>query len=274
MNRRNRRNLRNRNSESQSATPIVSSSTSTVVESEPVEGIVNTTLSRSQRRRRNRRKNKLSGLQSIAPSTAKRSAVEVGTQMIQKFSSPSTQFWLGVAIAGVFGLSNAYFYTGILAGSFSLIFPIAVFGGLAITFVTTYFEVGPVLRKRSAVSALSQLFKAASMPSKLPTVSNRAHHNPRELTDNYRMARKRYESNAMTMRWMAIGIEVLLGILFLGSVGVGMNALLKLVWFVASIFGTEHGLVMSITAGEMELPSVVQKQLNAELSKNQRLELS
>ena len=237
------------------------------------------TPSRSQRRRKSRRQRKAEfrqsqGLMSIAPSTgAKQSAVEWVTNALYSASSHRTQVWIGLGIAGVFGVSNALFYTGLLS-SFALALPIAVVGGLAISAITTYFEVGPVVRKKSGRSALEQLWRMGSRVSKLPNVSRNAHHNPEELRDNYRKTEKRYEEGANRMRWLGIGIEVLLGLTFLGSVGTGMAALWKLVWFIASIFGTEHGVVMAIRAGEMEIPAAARAQLDQEMNRNQRLDLS
>lgn len=234
--------------------------------------------SRSQRRKSNKKRRrealKVSGLQSIAPSTgAKKSAVELITDTLYSASSHRTQVWIGLGIAGVFGISNTLFYTGLL-GSFALALPIAVLGGIAISSITTYFEVGPVVRKKSGRSALEQLWRMGSRVSRLPNVSRNAHHNPQELRDNYRKTEKRYEEGANRMRWLCIGIEVLLALTFLGAVGTGMAALWKLVWFIASIFGTEHGIVMAIRAGEMEIPAAARVQLDQEMSRNQRLELS
>ena len=234
---------------------------------------------RSQRRRNSKRQRKAEfmqsqGLRSIAPSTgAKKSAVECITDSLYSASSHRTQVWIGLGIAGVFGISNALFYSGLL-GSFALALPIALIGGFAISGITTYFEVGPIVRKKSGRSALETLWRMGSRVSKLPTISRNAHHDPQELRDNYRKTEKRYEEGANRMRWMCIGIEVMLGLTFLGSVGTGMAALWKLIWFVASIFGTEHGVVMAIRAGEMEIPAAARAQLDQEMNRNQKLELS
>lgn len=235
--------------------------------------------SRSQRRRKAKRVRKREfeqsqGLRSIAPSTGtKRNAVEWVTDALHSASSHRTQVWIGLGIAAVFGISNALFYSGLLS-SFALALPIAALGGLAISGITTYFEVGPVVRKKSGRSALEQIWRMGARVSRLPNISKNAHHNPQELRDNYRKTEKRYEEGANRMRWICIGIEVLLGLTFLGAVGTGMPALWKLVWFVSSIFGTEHGIVMAIRAGEMELPSAARAQLDRELNRNQALELS
>jgi hypothetical protein len=234
---------------------------------------------RSQRRRKSKKQRKAEfrrsqGLMSIAPSTgAKKSAVEWITGALYSASSHRTQVWIGLGIAGIFGVSNALFYSGLLS-SFSLALPIALIGGIAISAITTYFEVGPVVRKKSGRSALEQIWRMGSRVSKLPTVSRQAHHNPEELRDNYRKTEKRYEEGANRMRWLCIGVEVMLGLTFLGSVGTGTAALWKLLWFVASIFGTEHGVVMAIRAGEMEIPAAARAQLDQEMNRNKRLELS
>ena len=50
--------------------------------------------------------------------------------------------------------------------------------------------------------------------------------------------------------------------LFLGSVGVGVKALMKLLTFIGSIFGTEWGVSLALRAAQFELPPQIREQLN------------
>lgn len=68
------------------------------------------------------------------------------------------------------------------------------------------------------------------------------------------------------MRWGSIGLAVFLGVMFLGAIGVGLAALIRLVLFVGSIFGCEWGVSLAIRSAQWELPPQIRDQFNNLLS--------
>lgn len=185
-------------------------------------------------------------------------------------ASHKTKFWFGVAIALFFGYKNAQFYYELLQTPFGVGVFMALLGGIFIMLLTTYIEVAPVIRVKSTRSALESLFLAASKPSKLPTIAHSQSRDPGELYDDYALTEKRNRESDATWRWMVIGIESLFGLIFITSVGTGIQAVGSILMFVMSIFGCEHGLVMAIRAHEMVLPPAVGNQFRKLIRNNDR----
>lgn len=203
------------------------------------------------------------GLTNLAPSKQPtKGPMEVVGELIYGASSHKGAFWLGVSFAGFFGYQNARFYFGLLQSPFGVMGLGALIGGIAITIATTYFEVAPVIRRKSARSAFEALFRIAAKPQQRPVITDTQYDNPQELYDRHRMAEKRYEQGSNRNRWIVIAVEIFLGLVFMGAVGTGLKALGQLVLFVASIFGTEHGLVMAIRAYDMALPPAIRQQMD------------
>jgi hypothetical protein len=229
----------------------------------------------SKRNRNKQHNQQPKGLTNLAPSKQpSKGAIGVVGELIYGASSHRGAFWLGVGFAAFFGYQNVRFYFQILQNPFGVIGLGALIGSIGITLATTYFEVAPVIRRKSARSAFESIFRIAAKPSTLPTISNKQHHAPQEEYDRYRYAEKRYEDGANIMRWICIAIEIFLGLVFLGSVGTGMKALGALLLFILSIFGTEHGLVMAIRAYDMVLPPAIRQQMDKLLkNSNQPLKL-
>jgi hypothetical protein len=230
---------------------------------------------RNRNKQSNQQQQNGKGLTHLAPSKQpSKGAIGMVGELIYGASSHRGAFWLGVGFAAFFGYQNVRFYFQILQSPFGVIGLGALIGSIGITLATTYFEVAPVIRRKSARSAFESIFRIAAKPSTLPTISNKQHHAPQEEYDRYRMAEKHYEDGANIMRWICIAIEIFLGLVFLGSVGTGMKALGALLLFILSIFGTEHGLVMAIRAYDMVLPPAIRQQMDKLLkNSNQPLKL-
>jgi hypothetical protein len=230
---------------------------------------------RNRNKQRQQQQNSNQGLTHLAPSKQpSKGAIGLVGELIYGASSHKGAFWLGVGFAAFFGFQNCRFYFDLLQRPFGVIGIGALIGGIGITLATTYFEVAPVIRRKSARSAFESIFRIAAKPQQLPHITKEQYHNPQEAYDNYRLTEKRYEDGATTMRWIVIAVEIFLGLVFLGSIGTGMKALGSLVLFVMSIFGTEHGLVMAIRAYDMVLPPAIRQQMDKLLRNgNQPLKL-
>jgi hypothetical protein len=127
---------------------------------------------------------------------------------------------------------------------------------------TTYVEVAPVVRKKSARTALETIYRMAWRPQNLPKVSSQVYKDPEALKDRYRSTELEYEKGQNRNRWVVIALELFVGFLFMGNLGTGIKALGKLILFILSVFGLEHTVVMVIRAYELELPPEARKQLN------------
>ena len=80
--------------------------------------------------------------------------------------------------------------------------------------------------------------------------------------ENYRDSDRKTRNFFKTARWVTIAGEAFVGVMFLGSVGVGVRALFKLLTFIGSIFGTEWGVSLALRAAQFELPPQIREQLN------------
>jgi hypothetical protein len=194
------------------------------------------------------------------------------TKLIETVFSHKGMFWLGVAIALVSFIANLQFYFWLLElfGVSGWGLPLGAFG---ISFGTCLFEVMPTIWGRSRTVQLNQIFSAASKPDELPSL-NPSITNADELIQSYRDSDRKTSSFFKMMRWVAIAAESLLGVLFIGNVGVGGRALIKLLQFIGSVFGVEWGVALAVKAGQFELPPEVRDQLNALIAgQNKKLNL-
>lgn len=170
-------------------------------------------------------------------------------------------FWLGAAIALVSFIANTFFYFGLLTLG-GLTGWQAAIGGAGISFATALFRLMPVILTHSREMTLSQIFSAGAKPKELPELSDKVVGDAEELMRNYRNSDRSTRNFFKTMRWIAIGAESFLGVLFLGGVGVGGRALLKLITFVISSNGLEWGVILALRAAEWELPPAIRRQLD------------
>jgi len=184
------------------------------------------------------------------------------SRLIEGTFSHKGMFWLGVAIALVSFIANAWFYYGLLTLSAGWVYWQAAIGAFMVSFGTTLFEVMPIVWTRSSRNTLEQIFAAGSKPQELPDLNSKVVGDADELMANYRDSDRKTRNFFKTARWFVIAGEAFVGVLFLGSVGVGVRALFKLLTFIASIFGTEWGVSLALRAAQFELPPQIREQLN------------
>jgi len=196
-------------------------------------------------------------------SKGKGSLIWTVTRLLENTFSHKGMFWLGVAIALVAFIANAWFYYGLLTLSASWVPWQAVLGAFGISFGTTLFEVMPVVWSRSHRNTLEQIFAAGSKPQDLPELNGKVVGDADQLMEDYRNSDRKTRSFFKTARWIVIAGEAFVGVLFLGSVGVGIRAIFKLLTFIGSIFGTEWGVSLSLKAAQFELPPQIREQLNS-----------
>ena len=195
-------------------------------------------------------------------SKGKGSLIWTMTRFIENAFSHKGMFWLGVAIALVSFIANAWFYYGLLTLAAGWVPWQAAIGAFGISFGTTLFEVMPIVWTRSHRNTLEQIFSAGSKPQELPELNGKVVGDADELMENYRDSDRKTRNFFKTARWLVIAGEAFVGVLFLGSVGVGVRALFKLLTFIGSIFGTEWGVSLALRAAQFELPPQIRKQLN------------
>jgi len=196
-------------------------------------------------------------------SKPKGSLIWTMSRLIESTFSHKGMFWLGVAIALVSFVANAWFYYGLLTLAAGWVPWQAAIGAFGISFGTTLFEVMPIVWTRSHRNILEQIFSAGSKPENLPELNGKVVGDADELMENYRDSDRKTRNFFKTARWVTIAGEAFVGVMFLGSVGVGVRALFKLLTFIGSIFGTEWGVSLSLRAAQFELPPQIREQLNA-----------
>ena len=195
-------------------------------------------------------------------SKGKGSLIWTMTRFMENAFSHKGMFWLGVAIALASFIANAWFYYGLLTLAADWVPWQAAIGAFGISFGTTLFEVMPIVWTRSHRNTLEQIFSAGSKPQELPELNGKVVGDADELMENYRDSDRKTRNFFKTARWLVIAGEALVGVLFLGSVGVGVRALFKLLTFIGSIFGTEWGVSLALRAAQFELPPQIREQLN------------
>lgn len=188
--------------------------------------------------------------------------LKVAEFMRQAFSHKG-MFWLGVVVAGICFAGNLWFYITLfrdLLPEFSL----WQYGGLGIlaSVSTTLFELMPVVMRRGRKMTLQNIFRAGAAPKELPELNRKVVGDAEELLEEYRNSDRATREFFEAGRWVAIFIETVLGVIFLGSLGSGFGALIRLGLFVASIFGCEWGVTLALRAAEWELPPQIRKQLD------------
>lgn len=196
------------------------------------------------------------------PKTKGSAILKVAEFMRQAFSHKG-MFWLGVVVGGVCFLGNLWFYITLfrdLVPEFAL-WQYVGLGALA-SVATTLFELMPVVMRRGRKMTLQNIFRAGAKPNELPNLNPKVVGDAQELIEDYRNSDKQTREFFEAGRWVAIFIETVLGVIFLGSLGSGFGALIRLGLFVASIFGCEWGVTLALRAAEWELPPQIRKQLD------------
>lgn len=196
------------------------------------------------------------------PKTKDSTILKVAEFMRQAFSHRG-MFWLGVTVACVCFVGNLWFYITLFRDLMPE-FALWQYGGLGIlaSVSTTLFELMPVVMRRGRKMALHNIFRAGAKPRELPDLNHKVVGDADELIEDYRNSDKQTREFFEAGRWVAIFIETVLGVIFLGSLGSGFAALIRLGLFVASIFGCEWGVTLALRAAEWELPPQIRKQLD------------
>lgn len=167
-------------------------------------------------------------------------------------------FWLGFTVFIAAFYANWMFWSALMLsmgveGGWEYIW------GFGASFGITLFELTPVIWESSRKSNAHQQFALASTPNTIPDAS---HMDASKLQSDYKNMDRKTRKFFETMRWAAIGLEVFLGITYLGRIGVGMRALFQFLVFLASIFGAEWGAKLALRAADWELPPEVRQQFN------------
>lgn len=195
-------------------------------------------------------------------SKGKGSLIWTITRFIENAFSHKGMFWLGVSVGLLAFFFNAWFYAGVLQTLAGVAPWIAFPGGAGIAFATSLFEVMPLVWTRSHRMTLEQIFSAGSKPDNLPELNGKVVGDADQLMDDYRNSDRKTRNFFKTARWVVIAFEAFMGVMFLGRVGVGAKALMKLLGFVASIFGVEWGVSLALRAAQFELPPQIREQFN------------
>lgn len=191
----------------------------------------------------------------------KGSLILTTSRMLENTFSHKGMFWLGVSVAIASFIANCFFYFSLMiaAGLVPFTAGLSAFG---ISFGTSLFEVMPVVWQRSRRNNLNLIFSAGAKPDVLPVLNNKVVGDSKDLIDNYRNSDRDTARFFKTMRWLAIGAESFLAIIFLGNIGTGIRAVFRLLLFVASIFGVEWGVSLALRAASWELPPAIRDQLD------------
>jgi len=185
--------------------------------------------------------------------------------LLRTIFSHKGAFWLGVCIALISFLCNTWFYFLLLLNSAGWGPWQSAAVGLLISSFTTLFEIIPVVWAVGYQNRLHQIFQEASKPTLLPTLSKKIT-NADDLMKAYRNSDRETRDFFRAMRYLAMAVEVFVGVIFMGAIGTGLRAVLGLALFVASIFGTEWGVSMALRAANWELPPAIRKQFEELIS--------
>lgn len=183
------------------------------------------------------------------------------TRLLEDTFSHKGMFWLGVGIASASFIANTLFYYWLLqSGGF--VPATAALAAFTISFGTSLFEVMPVVWQRSRRNNLNLIFSAGAKPDTLPVLNQAVVGDSKQLIDNYKNSDRDTARFFKTMRWLAIGAETFLAVIFMGNVGTGIRAVFKLLLFGVSIFGVEWGVSLALRAASWELPPAIREQMD------------
>ena len=164
---------------------------------------------------------------------------------------------IGVIIAAASICANVWFYRTVLAAG-GLVPLTAIGGALLISFSTTIFELIPSVQKSSPLMAWYEAHRTASRPNRVPTRA------AQYAVDNYVNVDRKNEEFFRAMRIFAYAIEGFIAVIFLGNIGTGFRAMLRLLLFVASLLGCEWGVKLALRSAERELPAEAKEAADAE----------
>jgi hypothetical protein len=213
------------------------------------------------------------GLSSLNPKKqGRQSAIHTIGRGIHWFSGPELQFWGGLGLAGYCIFKNWSFYHGVAYDAFEWPWIQAFVGGGVISLTTTHFELRPIIKKRSSLTALDRVFRIAARPTNLPRIQRGQHHNLNEPIDTYARVEEENDKFDSRMRWACILFEILVGIAFAASLAAGWKGLMQLADFVFSIFGAEWGLAQALRSYDLVLPPAIRAQMDRLLNNNKPLQ--
>jgi hypothetical protein len=201
------------------------------------------------------------------------SAIYNFAQVIENVFSHRGLFVLGVVVTLVCFYANASFWVNVFA-SVGYAGAIALFLGVLASFGTSIFQVLPVVYQHSRRLSLMRLFSAGIKPDRLPAINDKVVPDAERMLTQYKESDRARRKFFSLMRWVAYGVETLMGVIFLGSVGTGFVGIVQLLMFVVSIVGVEWGVSLALRASQDELPPNVQQQFDSLIEKsNQQLSL-
>lgn len=231
-------------------------------------------MGRSRKRRSNPAQTSQApqGLGDLSPKNKSKSAVHVVGRAIHWFSGPELQFWGGLTLAGYCLCKNWAFYHGVAYDALEWPWIQAFVGGAVISLTTTHFELRPIIKKRSSLTALDRVFRIAARPKALPRIDKRQHHNPDEPVSTFSRVEEENDKFDGRMRWSCILFEILVGIAFAAALAAGWKAVMQLADFVFSIFGAEWGLAQALRSYDLVLPPAIRAQMDRLLNNDKPLQ--
>ncbi len=192
---------------------------------------------------------------------SKKSSIYEISKLIENIFSYRGLFFLGVAVAILCFVFNWSFWQAVIE-SLGYGFYMSFFIGFLISIGTSIFEVLPKASVISRRLKLTQIFAAAIKPRQLPEISKAIVPDAETLISEYKNGDRERRKFFSMMRYIAYGVETLMGIIFLGRLGTGFEAAVRLFVFIFSIIGVEWGVSLALRASEDELPPVVKQQLD------------
>ena len=183
--------------------------------------------------------------------------------LIETVFSHKGSFAIGVAVAVISISANVWFYRNLLtAGGVSMVG--AIVGAILISFGTTIFELIPSVQKASPRLTYYDLARSAAQPNRIPDAKD-----PR-LVEDHRNANRKNEEFFKAMRIFAYAVEGFIAVIFLGNIGTGIRAMLRLLLFVGSLLGCEWGVRLALRSAERELSVEARQAADAELRNSAR----
>lgn len=195
-------------------------------------------------------------------------------RLIENIFSHRGLFVLGVAVAIICFYFNCSFWVAVIQDVLGYGPAASLLFGFLISMGTSIFQVLPAALRQSRRLKLQQLFSAAIKPAHLPAINDKVVPDAEQMLTEYKESDRARRKFFNMMRWLAYGMEVLMGIIFLGRVGAGFGAIVRLALFIFSIIGVEWGISLALRASQDELPPSIRAQFDELIEKsNQQLSL-
>lgn len=207
--------------------------------------------------------NKQSDPWSSAANGSASSAIERATDWVVGAHSPKGLMWIGWINLVTSQVLNLGFWMSVVAGvgaieglSQTLQGDLKYLAGLVIGAIismgSSFFQGYPIVQSRAASNIFSDILAGAFRPN----VSSLPKGVDRDRATQYQEVSSSFNRTMKKLGTMATGLEVMAGIVFMGSIfGGGWAAITALMMFVYSIVGTQLGLMMVIQAHNVHLPA-------------------